>query len=76
MCMAEGRLHLMDPQTFEQEEVAADMFGSAAAFLVPGTTITLNIAPDGKAVSGTRHAFSRLLTSWLWRALKSRKTPQ
>ena len=50
--MAEGRLHLMDPQTFEQEEVAADMFGSAAAFLVPDIIVTLNLAPDGKAVSG------------------------
>ena len=42
----------MDPQTFEQEEVSADLFGSAAAFLLPDITVTLNFAPDGKAVSG------------------------
>ena len=59
----------MDPQTFEQEEVAADMFGSAAAFLVPDITVTLNIAPDGKAVSGVQHAISTPLHSWLCRAV-------
>jgi len=42
----------MDPQTFEQEEVSADLFGSAAAFLLPDITVTLNFAPNGKAVSG------------------------
>ena len=46
----------MDLQTFEQEEVAASMFGSAAAFLVPDTTVTVNFAPDGRAVSGVQHA--------------------
>lgn len=46
----------MDPQTFEQEEVAADLFGSGAAFLVPDITVTLNFAPDGKAVSGVLQA--------------------
>ena len=55
----------MDPQTFEQEEVAADVFGSAAAFLVPDITVTLNFAPDGVAVSGVRHAFLTQAPSWV-----------
>ena len=54
----------MDPQTFEQEEVAADLFGSAAAFLVPDIIVTLNLAPDGKAVSGVRHATLTQSHSW------------
>lgn len=47
----------MDTKTFEQEEVSVELFGSAAAFLVPDITVTLNFAPDGKAVSGvlSRH---------------------
>ncbi len=60
----------MDPQTFEQEEVAADIFGSAAAFLVPDVTVTLNIAPDGEAVSGVQHALSTLLHSSLCKAVR------
>ena len=51
---AEGAVHVMDPQTFEQEQVAAELFGKAAAYLVPGVTVTLNFGPDGKAISGAR----------------------
>ena len=50
--VAEGGLHLMDPNTFEQEEVPAELFGSGAAYLAPDASVTLLFGPDGKAVSG------------------------
>ena len=49
---AEGSLHLMDPNTFEQEEAPAELFGSGAAYLAPDANVTLLFGPDGKAVSG------------------------
>ena len=50
--VAEGSLHLMDPNTFEQEEVPAELFGSGAAYLAPDASVTLLFGTDGKALSG------------------------
>ena len=50
--VAEGVLHLMDPNTLEQEEVPAELFGSGAAYLAPDASVTILFGPDGEAVSG------------------------
>ena len=66
--VAEGGLHLMDPDTFEQEEVPAELFGSGAAYLAPDANVTLLFGPDGKAVSGGQaiaHSQARRQTAFV-----------
>ena len=49
---AEGLLQLMDPTSFEQIAVYPELFGDSAAFLAPGTELSINYTDDGQPVSG------------------------
>jgi hypothetical protein len=46
------QLQMMSLDTFEQLAVPAHLFGSAAAFLSPDFTVTLNSTEDGRIISG------------------------
>ncbi|EIE20680.1 translation elongation factor P [Coccomyxa subellipsoidea C-169] len=48
----EGLLQLMDPTSFEQIAVYPELFGDSAAFLAPGTELSINYTDDGQPVSG------------------------
>ncbi|KAK9811306.1 hypothetical protein WJX72_001490 [[Myrmecia] bisecta] len=46
-----SQLHLMDPQTFEQEAVDGSLFGEQAVYLKEGCVVSLNFH-NGRPVSG------------------------
>ncbi len=48
---ADGIVHCMDPLSFEQLAVPADLFGDAAAYLKEGLEVVLSLH-EGEAVAG------------------------